>query len=152
MTSPEKVRPAYDGSSALFRLLATNGWGELLNLGYYPLARLPLVVFGLAPFQRLLADRSIALLDPRPGVLVLDACCGRGATTARLASSGAEVLGIDLLGEHVRQAAEVFGRAPNVHFAPGDVTHLPPSAAGIELADGAVDGVHCLEAAFHFGP
>jgi SAM-dependent methyltransferase len=152
MTAPETVRSAYDGSTALFRLLATNGWGELLNLGYYRVVRLPLVVFGLARFQRELADRSIALLDPRPGQRVLDACCGRGYTTARIAESGAEVLGLDLLEEHVEQATDQFGGVPNVQFASADVTGLPASAAGSPLGDGALDGVHCLEAAFHFGP
>ena len=150
-TSPERVRAAYDSSTSLFRVLEANGWGDLLNLGYYPLAQLPFVVLGLARFQRILADRAIALLAPRVGDRVLDACCGRGFTTARIAERGADVLGVDLLEEHVHRATERFGAAPGATFVVGDVTALPPSPAGFALADGSLDGILCLEAAFHFG-
>ena len=37
----------------------------------------------------------VELLDPRPGERVLDAGCGTGQLTARIAESGADVVGID---------------------------------------------------------
>jgi MPBQ/MSBQ methyltransferase len=152
MTPAETVRHAYDGSSSLFRVLAANGWGDLLNLGYYPWLELPRVVFGLAPFQRRLADESIALLAPGPGQRILDACCGQGYTTARIAESGADVVGLELLPEHVGIARDRYGAQAGVEFAVADVTRLPTAAEGIDLTEGTFDAVHCLEAAFHFGP
>jgi SAM-dependent methyltransferase len=152
VTTAERVRQAYDGSSVVFRLARSNGWGPLLNLGYFTIPRLPLLVAGLAPFQRRLVEESTGLLAPRPGERILDACCGLGYTTARIADSGAHVLGLDLLEEHVALAQSGFGTRPNVSYACADVTRLPRSAAGFDLDDGAVDGIHCLEAAFHLGP
>jgi SAM-dependent methyltransferase len=136
----------------VFRLAQANGWGPLLNLGYFTIPRLPLLVAGLAPFQRRLVDESIALLAPHPGEHIVDACCGHGYTTARIAERGARVLGLDLLEEHVALARSSFGARSGIAYACADVTRLPASAEGFELGDGAVDAVHCLEAAFHFGP
>src|SRR5262249_27752609 len=138
--------------SPVFRLARANGWGPLLNLGYFTLPRLPWLLQGLAPFQRRLVDESVALLAPQPGERILDACCGQGYTTARIAESGARVLGLDLLDEHVALARSVFGARTGVAYACVDVTQLPTTAEGFELDDGAIDAVHCLEAAFHFGP
>jgi SAM-dependent methyltransferase len=152
MTTSERVRRAYDGSSVVFRLASANGWGPLLNLGYFTIPRLPLLVGGLAPFQRRLVEESVALLAPRPGERIIDACCGHGYTTARIADSDAHVLGLDLLDEHVALAQAAFGDRSNVAYACADVTQLPHSAGSFDLDDGSVDAVHCLEAAFHLGP
>jgi len=151
VSEEDAIRPAYDGSSVAFRALEAWGWGELVNLGYYPLWALPQLAFGMAPFQRRLVERALDLLAPRPGERVLDAGCGRGGTTARIATRGADVLGLDLLPENAAEAAERFASHARVRFAAADVTRLPERAAGIELGDGSFDGVLCLEAAFHFG-
>jgi MPBQ/MSBQ methyltransferase len=151
MPDQQAIRTAYDGSTAAFRALEAFGWGELVNLGYYPMGALPLTMFGLAPFQRRLANLSLDLLAPAPGERVLDAACGRGGTTARIAARGAEVLGLDLLPENVAEAEARFGSLPGVRFDVGDVTRLPARAAGIELGAGSLDAVLCLEAGFHFG-
>ncbi len=147
-----QIRPAYDGSSIAYRALEIGGWGDLVNLGYYPAYALPGVPFlGTGPFQRLLARRSIALVAPRAGMRVLDAGCGRGYTTARLAAAGCLALGLDLLPENIRAACARYGSTPGASFAAADITRLPVSAAGVALADGSFDAVHCLEAAFHVG-
>jgi 2-polyprenyl-3-methyl-5-hydroxy-6-metoxy-1,4-benzoquinol methylase len=146
-----RIRPAYDGSSTAFRALEGGGWGELVNLGYYPAYALPAVALGLGPFQRLLARKSLALVEPRAGLAVLDAGCGRGYTTARLARAGCDVLGLDMLAENVRAAQAKYGSTPGARFAAADVTRLPETAAGVALADASFDAVHCLEVAFHFG-
>jgi len=151
VSEEDAIRPAYDGSSVAFRALEAWGWGELVNLGYYPAWALPQLAFGMAPFQRRLVERALDLLAPRSGERVLDAGCGRGGTTARIAARGAEVLGLDLLAENAAEATERFGSSPRVRFAAADVTRLPERAAGVELGDGSFDGVLCLEAAFHFG-
>jgi MPBQ/MSBQ methyltransferase len=148
----QQIRPAYDGSTTAFRALEGGGWGELVNLGYYPAWALPAVALGLGPFQRLLAHKSLALVEPRAGLRVLDAGCGRGYTTARLAERGCEVLGLDRLPENVRASQAKYGSTSGARFAVADVTHLPESAGGVALADGTFDAVHCLEVAFHFGP
>jgi len=146
------IRPAYDGSSVAFRALEGGGWGELVNLGFYPAYALPGVMLGVGPFQRLLARKSIALVEPRAEMRVLDAGCGRGYTTARLAESGCLALGIDMLPENTATARARYGGMAGARFATADVTKLPAEAAGVEIADGSFDAVHCLEAAFHFGP
>src|SRR5262245_2984686 len=151
MNDPQAIGTAYDGSTAAFRALEAFGWGELVNLGYYPMGALPATMFGLAPFQRGLVKRSLGLLAPAPGERVLDAACGRGGTTARIAACGAEVLGLDLLPENVAEAEARFGSLPGVRFDVADVTRLPARAAGIEIAPASFDAVLCLEAGFHFG-
>jgi SAM-dependent methyltransferase len=145
------VRGAYDGSSPAFRGLEAWGWGELVNLGYYPLFALPQLIFGMAPFQARLVERALDLLAPAPGERVLDLGCGRGGSTARLAARGAEAVGIDLLPENVARAEAEFGSDPRVRFAVGDATHLPARAGDVDLGDGSFDAILCLEAAFHFG-
>jgi SAM-dependent methyltransferase len=147
----QEIRSAYDGSSVAFRALSALGWGELINLGYYPALALPQIAFGLAPFQRRLAERALALLAPRAGERVLDAGCGRGFSTALIARTGARAHGVDLLAANVARALERFGSEPGVSFAVGDVTRLPAQSGDLALGDGSLDAVHCLEVAFHFG-
>jgi MPBQ/MSBQ methyltransferase len=151
MSDPQRIGAAYDGSTAAFRALEAFGWGELVNLGWYPMGALPATMFGLAPFQRGLARRALELLAPEPGERVLDAACGRGGASAHIAARGAGVLGLDLLPENVAEAEARFGSLPGIRFDVADVTRLPTRAAGVELAPGSFDAVLCLEAGFHFG-
>ncbi|MFF8670172.1 SAM-dependent methyltransferase [Streptomyces sp. NPDC015242] len=152
MGDSENLARAYGDDSVLFRVLRHLGWDSLANIGYYTLPTVPLVaVTGPAPFQRRLARRSLALLDARPGHLVLDAGCGRGDTTARLAAAGCRALGVDIQPAQIDQARRRFGSRSGVRFAVADATALPRQAAGLPLTDGSFDRVHCLEAAFHFG-
>ena len=58
---------------------------------------------------RFVADHGstiMAMLDPRPGELILDIGCGDGALTALIAASGAAVHGIDPSSELVAAARE----------------------------------------------
>jgi SAM-dependent methyltransferase len=148
----EELSGVYDGSKSTFTLLEGFGWGPLVNLGYFSLPMLPaMITGGLAPFQQRLAHESLALLRAGDGDRVLDACCGRGYTTSRIAEAGADVLGLDLLEEHVRIARARYGTGPTLRFGVGDVTDLPEKSEGFRLDDDSVDRVLCLEAAFHFG-
>ncbi|MFJ8467622.1 class I SAM-dependent methyltransferase [Streptomyces swartbergensis] len=143
---------AYSDGSVLFRVLRHLGWDSLANIGYFTPPTLPFAALtGPVPFQRRLVGRSLALLDARPGQLVLDAGCGRGDTTARLGAAGCRALGVDIQPAQIDQARRRFGGRPGVRFAVADATAPPRQAGGIPLTDGSFDRVHCLEAAFHFG-
>lgn len=143
---------AYSDVNIFLRFLQHLGWDDLLNVGYFTLPTLPACVGGVAPFQRALVRRSLALLEAAPGQVVLDAGCGRGHTTARLAEAGCRALGLDINDHQIDLARRRFGHRPRVSFAVADATELPTEAGGTELVEGAFDRVHCLEAAFHFGP
>ncbi|WP_078965318.1 class I SAM-dependent methyltransferase [Streptomyces aureocirculatus] len=147
----DQLAPSYSDANPLFRLCRHLGWGALVNLGFYTLPTLPAVLGGLAFFQRRLESKSLALLEARPGHRVLDACCGRGHTTARLGAVGCEAVGVDVTAQQIEEARARYGRSPRAAFAVADVTALPKQADGIS-ADGSFDRVHCLEAAFHLSP
>ncbi len=151
MTDPASIRSAFDRSSVMYKALVGLGWGPLLNLGYFPLLALPRLVSGLAPFQRRLARESIALLEARPGERILDVGCGQGWTTARIAASGARAIGFDLLEEHIARARSLFGEREGVEFMCADASRMLESSAG-KIGEESIDRIHCLEAAFQFGP
>jgi cyclopropane fatty-acyl-phospholipid synthase-like methyltransferase len=141
--SPSPVARAFDGSTSAFRGLEVFGWGPLLNLGYFRLWELPLLLTGLGYFQRLLARKSISLLDPKPGERVLDVGCGRGWTSHWIAARGAKVVALDLLEHHIESGRSQFGNG--IEWLAGDATEILPSLE-------PVDRIHCLECAFEFGP
>jgi SAM-dependent methyltransferase len=152
MSDGGDISSAYNDDSVLFRVLRHLGWENLANIGYFTLPTMPVAVLaGPAPFQRRLARRSLALLQTRPGQLVLDAGCGRGDTTVQLAAAGCRAVGVDIQPAQIDHARRRFGRCTGALFAVADATALPRQAAGAPLADGSFDRVHCLEAAFHFG-
>lgn len=148
MPEISRIRRAYDGSLLSYRSLRVAGWGTLENLGYYPLYALPLLASGFSWFQRKLARESIRLLDPRPGQRILDVAMGKGWTSDRIGQSGAQVLGIDLLPENVKEARRRFPRGT---FAVADATQLSDHAGDVALSPGSFDRILCLEAAFSFG-
>ncbi len=149
MSDASRIRRAYDGSALAYRSLLANGWGTLANLGFYPLLLTPLLLGGLGFFQRLLARKSIRLLDPQPSELILDVATGGGWTASRIARRGARVLGVDLLAEHIAEARRRYGG--EVTFAVADATRLPDELEGVALGPESVDRIHCLEAGFEFG-
>ena len=64
------------------------------------------------------------MLGPQPGERILDAGCGIGGVTARLASSGATVTGLELVGALLEQARL---RHPHVEFIEGDLLDFTPA-------------------------
>jgi SAM-dependent methyltransferase len=48
-----------------------------------------------AAFVPALGAAALALLDPRPGEIILDLGCGDGALTVQIAAAGARVIGLD---------------------------------------------------------
>jgi len=73
---------------------------------------------------------------------VYDLGCGPGQTTAFLHACGADVCGLDLSTEGLREACE---RHPGVKFQPGDILALP-------CADASLAGVTAYYAIVHFSP
>jgi trans-aconitate methyltransferase len=62
-------------------------------------------------------ESLVELLDPRPGERILDLGCGTGQLTARIASAGAAVVGLDQSPEMLEQARTAF---PHLDLVPGD--------------------------------
>lgn len=72
----------------------------------------------------------MTLAAPLPGEHALDAGCGTGIYTRRLAERGLEVTGVDLDREMLA-AARI--KAPAAHLVEGDVTSLPFEDASFDL-------------------
>lgn len=77
------------------------------------------------------ARTVMTLADLRPGENALDAGCGTGLYTRRLADSGATVTGIDADPEMLAAARL---EAPAATFVQGDVTALPFAEASFDLS------------------
>lgn len=64
----------------------------------------------------------LPLLNPQPGERILDAGCGTGVLTARIAEAGAEVIGVDHSESMIAQARAAF---PALRFEVRDLTAAP---------------------------
>jgi trans-aconitate methyltransferase len=64
----------------------------------------------------------IGLLDPKPGERILDVGCGPGQLTAKIAETGASVIGLDSSPAMIGQARQNF---PQLSFVLHDAAHLP---------------------------
>lgn len=64
-------------------------------------------------------EALVELLDPQPGERILDAGCGTGHLTARIAAAGATAVGIDNSVEMLAKAREEY---PAIEFVHADVT------------------------------
>ena len=142
-----RLADTYNGSKLPIKFLTASGWGPLLNLGYFELKQLPSLVRGLNHFQRCLVEKSVELLNPQPNESILDVACGNGWTTQFIAQHGSKTIGLDLCEPHIQSAQSKFGKRGNLSFIQGDATRLEEVAA-----PNSIDKIHCLEAAFHFGP
>jgi len=142
-----RMAETYNGSKLAVKFLNASGWGPLLNLGYFELKDLLSLVGGLNHFQRSLVKKSVELLNPQRNETILDLACGNGWTTQFIAQHGSKTTGVDLCERHIKSAQNDFGNADNISFIQGDATRLEDVAA-----PNSIDKIHCLEAAFHFGP
>lgn len=148
------VANAYDSSNPALRVLRAFGWGhDILCIGYCTMPTMPMLLLGRPGLQqRRLAVRSTRLLRLNPGDRVLDAACGMGFSSDLMGRQGCVVTGVDLLPQHIQRAREQYARNANVRFATADVTNLQEQGDGFPFGDATFGKVHCLEAAFQFGP
>jgi SAM-dependent methyltransferase len=87
-----------------------------------------------------IAERILALLEPRAGGHYLDVACGTGNYTNSLHDRGLDVVGIDQ-SKTMLDAAR--GKYPTMKWQQADVTKLP-------FPDGSFDGIICTQAIHHF--
>lgn len=118
---------SYGGTSAEFW---TNKKDRITVVGDY-LGRLP----------------SLELLNPRPGMRVLDAGCGAGWVARRIARSGADTYACDIEKTMLESAQKSEAEEPlGIHYAEADITtHLP-------YEDNSFDGVITTGVLIHFSP
>jgi trans-aconitate methyltransferase len=94
----------------------------------------------------------LPLLNPRPGESILDAGCGTGQLTAKIAESGATVHGIDHSGEMIAKARAEF---PQLRFEVADLASFTVAApydavfsnAVLHWVKDAAAAARCLAAA-----
>lgn len=92
----------------------------------------------LDPFRTEITDAAVLrALQPAPGEAVVDAGCGEGYLTRRLAARGAAAVGVDRSAALIQAAASAGGRRPgSARFLLGDLRSLP-------LRSGGFDAVLC---------
>ncbi|HEY1827438.1 MAG TPA: methyltransferase domain-containing protein [Acidimicrobiales bacterium] len=91
----------------------------------------------------------LGLLDLPAGARLLDAPCGHGRISRRLAAAGMHVTGVDASEEFLRMAASSptpTGSGGSTRYLHGDVRQLP---AEVEV-DGPFDAVVCWYASFGY--
>ena len=92
-------------------------------------------------------ERSFALLEPRPGAVLLDVGCGTGddvATLAQRVAPGGRAIGVDTSASMIAEARRRAGSTglPGVEFLHAD-------AAVLGLADASVDGCRTERTLLH---
>jgi SAM-dependent methyltransferase len=125
-------------------------------------------------FERVIAPGAVRLLDPVPGMRILDLACGEGTWCRRLAALGAHATGIDAspslvaaaraggapASPHARRPpgrgreARVVRHAPGtLVFEVGDVRDLAPRSPFLrERAPSGFDAVTCVMALMNISP
>jgi ubiquinone/menaquinone biosynthesis C-methylase UbiE len=81
-----------------------------------------------------LKQREVDMLEPGPGVRVLDAGCGRGEVLLSCAGAGARVAGIDYAEAAVELAREVLADVEGADVQRGSITELPWEDASFDRA------------------
>jgi ubiquinone/menaquinone biosynthesis C-methylase UbiE len=85
---------------------------------------------GLSAIKR----RLIELLDPQPGMDLLDAGCGRGEVLLASAERGARVVGVDYSPAAVEISGETLDGVDNAEVRLADVTRLPFGNSSFDAA------------------
>lgn len=78
--------------------------------------------------NRALVSRAVRLLQPRAGERIADLFCGLGNFTLPIATSGADVIGIEGSKELVTRAREnaLLNKLPNAHFEVDNLFEMTP--------------------------
>ena len=85
---------------------------------------------GVSPLKA----RLVELLEPGPGVRVLDAGCGRGEVLLAAARRGASVAGIDYAEAAVELSRETLAEVAGADIRHGELTGLPWEQASFDRA------------------
>jgi SAM-dependent methyltransferase len=98
------------------------------------------VVWGAGPYQGItetitdLHRTVIEHLEPQPGQRLLDLACGTGAVAELAATTGAEVIGVDIAPALIEQAKErAAARGLDIDYRVGDAEALEFADAGFDL-------------------
>jgi ubiquinone/menaquinone biosynthesis C-methylase UbiE len=89
--------------------------------------------------------KQVRMLEPGPGIKILDAGCGRGETLLACARAGAEVAGIDYSAAAIELTREFLSDHPEADLRVGSVTDLP-------WDDGTFDRVQFSDVIEHLDP
>ena len=90
-------------------------------------------------------EALVDLLAPRPGETIVDLGCGAGQLTARIAESGAAVIGIDRSSDMIAQAHTNF---PQLDFRVGDASDfVVPEPVDAVFSNAALHWVRDADAA-----
>ncbi len=97
--------------------------------------------------------RLVDLVEPRAGVRVLDAGCGRGEQLLACAHEKADVAGIDYSRAAVEIARETLDEFPDSDIREGDLTKLPWPAASFDrvMSDDVIEHLDEEQAALSLG-
>jgi SAM-dependent methyltransferase len=102
------------------------------------------------------ADDTVRILGHLalpPGARILDAPCGHGRLTRRLAAMDMDVTGIDISPEFIRMAESapaLTATGGHTTYHLGDLRHLPPSIDRAVAEGGPFDAVVCWFASFGY--
>ena len=88
-----------------------------------------------------LVERTLELAGLPKGAKVLDAGCGTGTNSRRLARAGLKVTGVDF-SEYALGIAERGSAGRSIEYRPGDLTRL-------DLPTASFDGVFCVGVLMH---
>lgn len=101
-------------------------------------------------FENTILPGVLRLLDPKPGERILDAACGQGLLTRRLAALGATVVGVDAAPKLVLAARERAHKDAGLAYHVADARELPSLATSHKL--GPFDGLTCVMALTNIDP
>ena len=89
---------------------------------------------GLDPYRLELTNEAmLRVIDPRPGMSILDVGCGEGYLTRLVAERGADVAGLDYCNEFVvASREEARRRGMDICYEHGDATSLPYPEASFD--------------------
>jgi len=134
--SADRINQVYD--QAMYDELSLEYWGhsDFVNFGYWA----PGTRDQKSACENLL-EKLLALIPGKTGT-ILDAACGKGATTRHLLKYYAPeaVTGINISEKQLGTAA---ANAPGCGF-------VLMNAADLKFSDATFDNIVCVEAAFHF--
>jgi SAM-dependent methyltransferase len=97
--------------------------------------------------------RILGHLGLPEGARILDAPCGHGRLTRRLAGMGMQVTGIDISPEFIRMAESTpnpAGTGGTTTYTVGDLRHFPPAIDDVVAEGGPFDAVVCWFASFGY--